>query len=241
MIASIEVELRKLRGSLILLLVAIPPLLPGAIIALAIATNEGVPSWEQLVGWLTIPLWAMFLNPTLLATVATLMGQIEYRGGSWSFMLVQPQPRWQLFLTKLGILWLLHAMMLVLAIAGAILAGACIGHLTGRVPTGTIPWAEGIRFVAQMSLGSLAILCIQLWVALRWNNFVISLALGIAGTLVQLAVLITGSDQAGWFPWVMAMRSALSENGAENVRAGLALGLFLVPVMLFDLQRRALK
>ena len=85
MIASIEVELRKLRGSLILLLVAIPPLLPGAIIALAIATNEGVPSWEQLVGRLTIPLWAMFLNPTLLATVATLIGQIEYRGGSWSF------------------------------------------------------------------------------------------------------------------------------------------------------------
>ena len=115
MIASIEVELRKLRGSLILLLVAIPPLLPGAIIALAIATNEGVPSWEQLVGRLTIPLWAMFLNPTLLATVATLMGQIEYRSGSWSFMLVQPQPRWQLFLTKLGILWVLHAMMLVLA------------------------------------------------------------------------------------------------------------------------------
>ena len=241
MIRLVEVELRKLRGSLILLLVLAPPLLPGLLIALAMATNEGAPSWGQLIGRLTVPLWAMFLNPILLATVATLMGQIEYRSSSWSFMLVQPQPRWQIFLTKLGILWALHTLMVAVAIAGAILAGLGMGYLTGQIPTGIVPLSESARFVALMSLGSLGILSIQLWVALRWNNFVVSLALGIGGTLVALAVLLTGTDQASWFPWVIALRSATADDAAGFVQAGALLGLALIPPMLFDLQRRAFR
>ncbi|GAB5349000.1 ABC transporter permease [Alteriqipengyuania sp. 357] len=241
MIRLVEVELRKLRGSLILLLVLAPPLLPGLLIALAMATNEGAPSWGQLIGRLTVPLWAMFLNPILLATVATLMGQIEYRSSSWSFMLVQPQPRWQVFLTKLGILWALHILMVAVAIAGAILAGLGMGYLTGQIPTGIVPLSDSARFVALMSLGSLGILSIQLWVALRWNNFVVSLALGIGGTLVALAVLLTGTDQASWFPWVIALRSATADTAAGFVQAGALLGLALSPPMLFDLQRRAFR
>ena len=241
MIRLILVEMRKLRGSLILLLILVAPLMPGLMIALAMATNDGTPSWSQLIERLTVPLWAMFLNPTLLATVATLMGQIEYRTCSWSFMLVQPQPRWQVFLTKLGMLWALHVMMVSLALGGAILAGLLMGYLTGQVPTGAIPLAESARFVAFMSLGSLGILCIQLWVALRWNNFVISLALGIGGTLVALAVLLTGTDQASWFPWVMALRSATAGDAIGPVQSGAILGIALIPLMLADLQRRAFR
>jgi ABC-2 type transport system permease protein len=183
----------------------------------------------------------MLLNPTLLATVATLMGQIEYRSSSWSFMLIQPQPRWQLFIAKLGILSAVHTAMVALAVAGAILAGLGMGLLTGQPPTGPIPWSESARFVAFMSVGSFGIVCIQLWVALRWNNFVISLALGIGGTLVAMAVLMTQTDKANWFPWVIAMQSVLSHETADYVRMGVLLGLALVPPMLLDLQRRAFK
>lgn len=196
MINLLEVEIRKLRGSLVLLLVAVPPLLPGVMIALAMATNDKTAQWDQLIGQLTLPLWAMFLNPSLIATVATLMGQIEYKTNSWSFTLVQPHFRWQVFAIKLGILIGLHGLMMVLAVAGAILAGASVGWVFGNMPTGAVPWRESGDFVISMMMGSLAILVIQLWVALRWNNFILPLAIGIGGTLIQLAVLITGTRQA---------------------------------------------
>ena len=241
MIRLLEVELRKLRGSLILLLVVVPPLLPALLIALAMITMDGTASWNQILGQVTMQLWAMLLNPTLLAVVATLMGQIEYRSGSWTFMLVQPQPRWQVFLAKLGLLSAIHAAMIALAIAGALATGLGVGSLTGQLPTGAIPWRESARFVAFMSLGSFAIVCIQLWVALRWNNFVIPLALGIGGTLVAMAVLMTQTDQANWFPWVIAIRSVMSPDTADQARTGCLMGLALVPAMLFDLQRRAFR
>lgn len=139
MIRLLEAELRKLRGSLVLLLVGGPPLLPGLLIGLAMATNEGAPAWSQLLERLTLPLWAMFLNPILLATLTTLIGDIEYRTNGWAFTLTQPFPKSQIFLAKFAVVLAMHALMIALAVSFAIGVGSAVGWALDRGPTGVIP------------------------------------------------------------------------------------------------------
>lgn len=97
------------------------------------------------------------------------------------------------------------------------------------------------RFVGLMMLGSLGILALQLWVALRYRNFVLPLALGIGGTLVSLAALLTGSNDADWFPWVVALRSGLAEKPDGFALIGLATGAVIALAMILDLQKRAFR
>jgi len=241
MLRLVEVEFRKLRGSLVLLLIALPPLLPGLLIALAIASNEGSPQWAQILDRLTLPLWAMFLNPTLLATLATLMGDIEYRNNGWDFTLTQPHLRWSIFLAKLTVIVPLHAIMIAIAVGFAIAMGSAVGSITGNYPTGDLALNEYAIFVMRMTAGSFGILALQFWVALRWRNFLLPLSLGIGGTLVALAVLLTGTRDADWFPWVVALRSALGETTAQFAWTGLAMGVGFCALMLLDLQRRTFR
>ncbi|MEW4449759.1 ABC transporter permease [Qipengyuania sp. JC766] len=241
MIALLRSEIAKLRGSLILLLVLVPPLLPGLLIFLAVATNEGAPSWAQLIGQLTMPLWAMFLNAMLLATLATLMGQVEYRTNGWAFVLVQPVPRWQVFVTKLMILVVLHVAMIAMCILGAIVSALAAGYAFDRVPTGDTPLRPALDFVLAMTGGSFAILVLQLWAALRWNNFTVPLAMGIGGTLVGLAVLIAGTEQADWFPWVLALKAGVADSPRWFITTGLVAGIVAAVAMVLDFQRHTFR
>ena len=241
MLRLVEVEFRKLRGSLVLLLIALPPLLPGLLIALAIASHDGPAQWDQMLDQLTLPLWAMFLNPTLLATLATLMGDIEYRNNGWDFTLTQPHSRWSIFLAKLMVIVPLHAIMIAIAVGFAIAMAGAVGSITGNFPTGDLSLHENAMFVVRMTAGSFGILALQFWVALRWRNFLLPLSLGIGGTLVALAVLLTGTRDADWFPWVVALRSALGETTAHFAWTGLAMGTVFCAVMLLDLQRRTFR
>ena len=235
------IEFAKLRGSLVVLLIALPPLLPGLLIAIAIMAKDGAPKWAQLLDQLTLPLWAMFLNPTLLATLATLIGDIEYRNNGWDFTLTQPHARWRIFLAKLMVIVPLHALMIAIAVGFAVFAGGVVGSITGRLPEGDLSFQQLGMFVVRMTAGSLGILALQLWVALRWRNFLLPLSLGIGGTLVTLAVLMTGTSDADWFPWIVALKSAMGENAADFAWTGLAMGGVFCALMLADLQRRTFR
>ncbi|NCP19272.1 MAG: ABC transporter permease subunit [Erythrobacter sp.] len=241
MLRLVEAELRKLRGSLVVLLITVPPLLPGLLIALALASRDGAPQWSQILDELTLPLWAMFLNPTLLATLATLMGDVEYRNNGWDFTLTQPYARWRIFLAKLTVIVPLHAAMTAIAVCFAILAGLTVGAVKGNLPTGDLQLQDYALFVLRMTAGSFCILALQLWVALRWKNFLLPLSLGIAGTLVALAVLMTGTSDADWFPWVVALKSAMGEGAGDSAWTGLAMGGVVCTAMLADLQRRTFR
>ena len=241
MLRLVGVEFAKLRGSLVVLLITLPPLLPGLLIAIAIASYDGPPQWVQILDQLTLPLWAMFLNPTLLATLATLMGDIEYRNNGWDFTLTQPHSRWRIFLAKLMVIVPLHAAMTVIAVGFAIVIGWGIGSITGKVPTGDLSFPELAMFVVRMMAGSFGILALQLWVALRWRNFLLPLSLGIGGTLVTLAVLMTGTRDADWFPWIVALRSSVGEGDAGFAWTGLAMGIGFCVLMLADLRRRTFR
>ena len=196
---------------------------------------------DSIIGGFILPLWAMFLLPMVVATFCKLVAQVEHRARSWDNVLTQPFPRWQVFMAKLLVVFTAIAGMTALVFAYAYLVGYAMGMLLDLQPTGD----PGFALVAESALALLGaasfLSAIQLWTALRFSNFVVPLAVGIAGTMVGLAVMLTGTDKADWFPWVLTLRSVGPEAGLTPVWTGIAGGLVVSGLLLVDLSRRAFR
>lgn len=57
MIAILDVEMRKLNGSLAALLAIVVPALPGALVALSLVTSDRTSSWTVIVRDFLLPVW----------------------------------------------------------------------------------------------------------------------------------------------------------------------------------------
>ena len=238
MIAILNVEIRKLNGSLAALLAIVAPALPGVLSALSLMTNDRTAPWASIFNEFLLPVWTLFLLPMVVAAFTTLVGQIEHRGRGWDHLLALPVSRWQVFLAKTIIVLLASSGITLLALlftyAGASLGGALGGH----APVGAIPWHKLSRTVVLLWTGTSMMIILQLWSALRFASFVVPLSVGIGGTLVALAVAMTHTEQAAWFPWVLPMKIVSSPDPVPFAVLGGVGGLVVLAVMIIDLTRR---
>lgn len=241
MIALLHAELRKLGGSLALLLAVLGPALPGVLAALAIATARRSTSWGSILTQFVLPIWALFLLPMIVAAFTTLVAQIEYRGRAWDHLLALPIARWRIFAAKALVVLGVTAAMTLLVVLFALLGAALGGTLSGRAPTGTVPMGRLGMMVAELLAAATFLSALQLWVALRYGNFVVPLAVGIAGTLVALAVAMTGTGQADWFPWVLPFRTLTAPDPMPLAVMGALGGAAVLMVMIVDLSRRSFR
>ena len=81
------------------------------------------------------------------------------------------------------------------------------------------------------------LIVLQLWVALRFASFVLPLVVGIGGTLVALAVAMTRTHQADWFPWVLPLKILSAPDPIPFALFGGIGGLILLAVMIGHLSR----
>ena len=241
MIALVRAELAKLGGSLALLFALVVPALTALLAVLALVTDMQESRWLTIIDRLVLPLWVMFLLPMATAAFCTLVAQIEYRAKAWDTVLSQPFPRWQVFAAKLVVVSLAIAGMTVLTFAYAYVLVGGVSAALGILPQGPLGLDELGMKVPRLLGAAFFLVVLQLWSALRFGNFVIPLAVGIGGTLVGLAVLITGTDKAGWFPWVLTLASVRPESGLWPVWLGIGGGVCAALAMLADLGRRAMR
>ncbi|MBH5323362.1 ABC transporter permease [Aurantiacibacter sediminis] len=240
MMALIRAELAKLNGSLALLFMLAVPALTAALALLAIVTNGSASNWNTILGSFVLPLWVMFIYPMATATFATLTAQVEYRAKAWDHLLALPFSRWQIFAAKWVVVQASLALMTALLFAYSYILISTGGLLIGSMPVGDPAFAKVANGSLRLLAAGMLFSTIQLWIALRFGNFVIPLAVGIAGTLVGMAVVITGSSQANWFPWVMTINAA-KDGWESSVVGGLIGGAIALALMLTDLSKRSLR
>jgi ABC-2 type transport system permease protein len=234
---AIRVEIQKLAGSLaLLLLVTVPALLSG-IVLLAMVANRRQPTWRAIFFDFAFPIWAFFLLPMAVTAFATLLGNIEHRSGMWDHWLALPIARWRIFAAKIVVALLAMASMTALMVGFTLLAGAIGGEMIGRAPAGPVGWAAIARSAILITASAACFTSLQLWVALRFRNFVVPLAFGIGGTLIAIAVTITRSTLADYFPWVLPVRILLGSNPMEPALIGLTGSVVCVLAMLVTLPR----
>ncbi len=241
MIALLRAETRKLGGSLALLLAVLAPALPGLLTALSLLSARRSANWDGLFTSFVLPIWALFLMPMVVAAFATLVAQIEYRARGWDHLLALPVARWQVFLAKAAVVVAATVAMTGLVLIFTWVGGVVGGALSRHPPTGGLAWDRIGRSALLMLASSATLVVLQLWVALRFSSFVVPLGVGIGGTLVALAVSMTGTDQAGWFPWVLPFKVLTVPDGAPFALTGGLGGLVLLGLMIADLSRRSFR
>lgn len=234
-------EFRKLHGSLALLLAVLAPALPGLLVALSTISASRAPTWGQIVHQFAMAIWTMFLLPMVVAAFTALVAQIEHGAKAWDHLLALPIRRWQIFVAKgivVGLVTVAMTLLMLLLTAAGGLAGAAF---SGRALQGAFPWQSLSHDLPATLAAAGLMVAIQLWVALRFKSFVVPLALGICGTLVTMAVAMTGTPDADLFPWVLPMRALKAPDSTLFVLIGGLGGLALYAVALIDLSRRSFR
>ena len=241
MIRMISVEMLKLRGSLSLLVLIIAPLLVGGLAGLAVMAANQVMGWEDLFISLTFPLWALFLLPMTATLFTTLMAQIEHGPGAFDHLLALPISKAQLFFAKLVIAFIgvvIMGSLLVVFVWGCAQLG---GLLSNRPIEGTFHFGSLLRASLVFSLCAAPLTLLQSWAALRFKSFIPPLGLGMAGVLVTIAIAMTNTDKADWFPHAQPFLALLRPDDALRPFVLLLLTLILIPICLYDLGRREMR
>ncbi len=211
MLSVIHCEFAKLRRSLVLLLCVAAPTM--------VALLAGV----MMMEWKKSEQWQMF------AVQGAAM---------WSFFML-PIARWKFYAAKTLVITFLVAAMSAALIVLLPLAGYAAEALaSGQQLTGSYPWRDTSSLIATMFAGSLLLIAIQLWAALRYRSFVPPLVIGIGGTFV--AVAATASKQGAFFPWLIPTNALASDpqRAAMAIDVGFYGGLAVALLMLVDMSRK---
>ena len=233
----VAVEFLKLRRSLVLLLCAAAPSFV-ALLALLMFMRWGKPeAWERFT-FGGAAMWAYFMLPMTITALTVLIAQLEHGPKAWNHILALPVPRWQIFCAKAFI---------VVALAGAMTAALALmlplaGMLGERTEPGdqllgAVPWAGTARLLGKMYAGSILLIAVQLWMALRFKSFVPPLVTGIGGTFV--AVAATSAEEGAYFPWLIPTNALATnpERAAMAIDIGLYGGLLLLGAMVIHMSR----
>lgn len=237
MLTSLFVELRKLKGSLVVLLsLATPTMIAGLLMLILLRRPNG--DWKEVIEGST-GLWSFFMLPMSIAALSALLAQIEHGPRAWDHMLALPVGRWRLFAAKGVVMMLVIALMSLLLAVEIPAALALLRKLAPhKVPAGPFPWAMELQLLWKMWAASLFMGMIQLWVALRFRSFVPPLVLGIGGAFV--AVAASGAKEGVYLPWLMPLNVMVggAANHALALKLGLAGGAVCFILMLIHLSRR---
>lgn len=234
---SLEVEFRKLKGSLIWVLSLVAPSLV-TVLATLIALREPSMEWRFMFTG-SSGLWSFFVLPMTITALSALLANIEHGPRAWDHMLALPIQRWRLFAAKAVILTGVVGLMTALLAIELRIVGAAFNTFAPSIaPRGPFPWDLAARILLGMWGASLFMAMIQLWVALRFRSFVAPLTIGLGGTFV--AVSAFDAKEAMWVPWAMPV-SIVGHDGLNAIPAlqlGLTGGAVTLIAMIAHMSRR---
>ncbi len=236
-IEDVLIELRKLKGTLVVVLCLVAPTLAATLMTLMSIRMHRHP-WQEGIGE-TTGLWAFFVLPMTVTALSALMAHLEHGPRLWDHLLALPIRRWRIYTAKGLVIMILVALMSLL-LALEIRAGGLLLHYVfpAKEPTGAFDWGECAKLLGSMWAASLFMVMIQLWVALHFRSFVAPLTVGLAGTFVAVAAM--SAKEAIYVPWVMPV-SILVGHGARAEQAlqlGLIGGLITFALMILHLSRK---
>ncbi len=239
MLSVFFVEWAKLRNSLVSLLVLLAPMLiPMFMILRVLDSDKPLPLMILLI--MATAAWLTLLLPLCIIALTVLMAQMEHANSLWTHIQTLPRPRWQTFLAKALVAACLVVLMSVIVPLASYGGLWLVGELIPtKALTGSVDWTALAGLTARATGAALLMLVIQLWVALRFRNFVTPLLVGIGG--VFFAVNAASSQYGVWFPWLMTINASLATDPKVQALAlslGLGGGLVALGVMLWDLSRR---
>jgi len=219
MARTLYAEILKLKRTLALWLALLVPLIiVGANCGIylqrgTINVPEGTTTWLWY-GQMNVVIWGLLMIPLFVTLETALVGNLEHANDQWTHLYTLPVPRGAIYATKQiasVALVTLSSLSLVLTSVGG---GVALQLLRPSVGLGwEIPWGRFMAYAGLISLGVWLVSAIQTWISLRWKNFVVTCAVGVAMTVA--GVFIIHADWGGFWPW--ALVGTLANEFSEGV------------------------
>ncbi|MDQ3279239.1 MAG: ABC transporter permease [Bacteroidota bacterium] len=182
--------------------------------------------------------------PWFIILISTLLPQIEYKNNTWKQVLTSPQTKADLLLAKFLNIHFLMLLFLVsthlfmfIAIIIANVAVPAIGFFDHSLDGGIV-----LTNAANAYVTMLAVCTIQFWIGLRFKNFIVPIAVGLALWLTgTILVLQFNSGMAKYFPYSFQVFNVSSKhhtylNQVAWTSAGYA--VFFLFACFLDFRRR---
>jgi lantibiotic transport system permease protein len=247
LVRALFAEQLKMKRTLALLLA---PLIPAVIVLLEIGMiwqrqdmyrkQLGLNAWGFYTNQ-TLFLWLLLMFPLFITLETALLAGLEHSNQQWKNLFALPIARWSIYLAKqiagIAIIGISLAALYVYIMAG----GIALRYLTpGMGFESTAPWGLFLHRIFLVFLASWLMISIHTWVAMRWPNFVLPIAVGIVAMIV--AFLLIQGDYNPWYPWTMpALVADAVSNGKmplQELLTGSMGGLGVALLGCWDVTRR---
>ena len=247
-IRTLSTELIKMKRTLGFWLALLAPLAATGLEFLTMASQgEDMMEFADGQPWLwhmkfTLTVWGLFVLPLFVTLETALLAGWEHGNGTWKLLYAQPVPRWMVTAAKqfsgLVLLGVSH-IILGPAVIGTGLLLQQINPSLGFNPP--IPWIEMLGYSLLIYLIAWLIISVHSFVSLRWNSFVVAMAVGIVATMSGV-FFIHSEKYAPFYPWAMQglIANKLLENGwpVSQLILGIGGGLLIFLVSNLYLTQR---
>jgi hypothetical protein len=247
-IRTLSTELIKMKRTLGFWLALLAPLVVAGLEFLVMASQgEDAMAFANGQPWrwhmkFTLTLWGLFILPLFVTLETALLAGWEHGNGAWKLLYAQPVPRWMVTTAKQ------FSGLVLLGISHVFLAFAVIGTglLLRQIDPdlgldSTIPWLPMLGYSLLVYLISWLIISIHSFVSLRWDSFVVAMAVGIVATMSGV-FFIRSEAYAPFYPWAMQglIANKLLEDGwpVAQLLWGIGGGLLVFLLSSLYLSRR---
>ncbi|THF73557.1 ABC transporter permease [Cohnella fermenti] len=238
----LSAELLKIRRKLVWLLVLAGPLGVVGLEALAYALRfdymirpaDSAKMWSDLlsgIGSLALP--ALLIG---LAIVASMTAGIEHQMNAWKMTLALPVKKRHVFAGKFLLTALLLFVSCVLLALFSLVFGLTLGSSLGL--HGSVPIGGLLREAFYPYLAAMPFIALQAWLSVTMHNQAVPLTVGIVGMIVSL---FAGSRFPDWVPYKWPALLNQWHEPLYSVGAGVALGLVVFLVGMFEFVRKDVK
>lgn len=142
--------------------------------------------------------------PMFLILICTLLPQIEYKNNTWKQVLTSPQTKGNVFMAKFINIQLLVVFFLLTNLLLMFVSAVILHFLEPSLHVLDQPLNGYDILVTRVNsyIALLAICSIQFWLGLKFKNFIVPIAVGIACWFIgTILVMQIKSGFAAWFPY----------------------------------------
>jgi hypothetical protein len=219
-IRTLSTELIKMKRTLGFWLALLAPLVVAGLEFLVMASQgEDMMAFANGQPWhwhmkFTLTLWGLFVLPLFVTLETALLAGWEHNNGTWKLLYAQPVPRWMVTTAKQFsgqvLLGISHIFLPFTVIGTGLLLRSLNPAIGLEAP---VPWLTMLGYSLLIYLISWLIIAIHSFVSLRWNSFVVAMAVGIVATMSGV-FFISSKKYAPFYPW--AMQGLIANNLLED-------------------------
>jgi len=208
LVNALRAEAIKLKGTLALAFAVVVPLL---MVVTVVLDNPGEPG-ALFFGWV-YNVWFVLVFALHVALLTALLFAAEHQNGQWRHLFALPLPRAATYLAKSIVAFLLVALSQAVLFLGSLAAVWLLGDPTG------LDLGFELRVLLATTVGAALMVAIQAWLSFRFRSFLVPLAVGFGGTIVNAFAFSNALVQKAW-PWVYPVAIDLALEADHPFYAG---------------------